>query len=225
MAKELKNISEPIPYNNLVDLNKCYKLYLNDKAKEVEDSSKANAHLKEKHNSLLKQNQNLQSQIEQQTNSLKILENELTEKINYLLRLQRSVYQLGSLQNNEEEHSENFPQSNSPKIQNNQEKIIKLIDYFKELEIQKFALQKEHEILSSKIIESEHRAIEEIKCINCHQNFTLANNHNGACAYHPGRLNFFSCRGCGKDAYMTCCNKCTECLKGCKIGRHIGSSL
>jgi hypothetical protein len=72
-------------------------------------------------------------------------------------------------------------------------------------------------------------------CMNCHESFTpLLNDEvnyyfylysltlfKTSCSYHHGRLKYYSCRGCGADEYFSCCNRCKQCLKGCRTGKHV----
>lgn len=61
----------------------------------------------------------------------------------------------------------------------------------------------------------------QLRCKHCRKLFLQPSNHSEACEYHSGKLKFYSCKGCGRDAYNTCCNRCNECSRGCKLGRHI----
>jgi hypothetical protein len=61
----------------------------------------------------------------------------------------------------------------------------------------------------------------QLRCKHCRKLFLQPSNHSEACEYHSGKLKFYSCKGCGCDAYYTCCNRCNECSRGCKLGRHI----
>ncbi|KRX07783.1 hypothetical protein PPERSA_07533 [Pseudocohnilembus persalinus] len=62
---------------------------------------------------------------------------------------------------------------------------------------------------------------QQVYCIRCKDLFTPSQNSPNACFYHPGRLKFYSCRGCGANDYYTCCQKCTKCVKGCMNGSHV----
>lgn len=61
-------------------------------------------------------------------------------------------------------------------------------------------------------------------CIRCHLEFVPKLNDEKSCLYHPGRLQYYSCRGCGDDEYYTCCSKCMKCSKGCKYAKHVSET-
>jgi len=46
-------------------------------------------------------------------------------------------------------------------------------------------------------------------------------NNDLSCFYHPGKVKYYSCRGCGGDEYFTCCLKCSNCSAGCKKAKHV----
>ena len=58
-------------------------------------------------------------------------------------------------------------------------------------------------------------------CERCRLAYTEAANSEAVCSFHPGQLRYFSCRGCGADAYFSCCNKCVKCSAGCRTSRHV----
>ncbi|CAG9316275.1 unnamed protein product [Blepharisma stoltei] len=59
------------------------------------------------------------------------------------------------------------------------------------------------------------------RCKNCKKEFVPKQNRDGECFYHPGKMKYYSCKGCGEDAYYNCCNKCIKCSPGCRTGKHI----
>lgn len=61
-----------------------------------------------------------------------------------------------------------------------------------------------------------------VQCRFCKKAFIPMTNSFGACVYHPGKLHYYSCLGCGCDAYHTCCNRCGNCSPGCRTGSHVG---
>lgn len=61
----------------------------------------------------------------------------------------------------------------------------------------------------------------QLRCKHCRKLFLQSQNYAEACEHHSGKLKYYSCKGCGKDAYYNCCNRCTDCSRGCKLGRHI----
>ena len=42
-------------------------------------------------------------------------------------------------------------------------------------------------------------------CQNCKFEFSLDKMSKNACIFHPGKIKYFSCKGCGDDEYYTCC--------------------
>ncbi|CAG9329343.1 unnamed protein product [Blepharisma stoltei] len=59
------------------------------------------------------------------------------------------------------------------------------------------------------------------RCKNCKKMFIAKQNRIGECFYHPGKLKYYSCKGCGEDAYYSCCSRCIKCSPGCRNGQHI----
>lgn len=57
-------------------------------------------------------------------------------------------------------------------------------------------------------------------CVYCHNYFYPKENEDNMCIYHPGELNYYSCKGCGADEYYKCCMKCMKCSLGCKKSKH-----
>lgn len=64
-----------------------------------------------------------------------------------------------------------------------------------------------------------------IFCTNCLEEFSMKNvkekKVNKICNYHPGKIKYYSCKGCGSIEYFSCCGKCINCLKTCKKGNHL----
>ena len=58
-------------------------------------------------------------------------------------------------------------------------------------------------------------------CLHCKREFIPKQNKEGDCIYHSGKLKYYSCKGCGDDAYYNCCNKCSKCSEGCRRGKHV----
>lgn len=98
--------------------------------------------------------------------------------------------------------------------------FLEYTEYLSQLEKNSVILQTEKELLQMKIKESEESAYIDLKCLYCKKLYKAAENYKEACRYHKGGLRYFSCRGCGGDAYYQCCNKCTECSAGCIITHH-----
>ena len=78
----------------------------------------------------------------------------------------------------------------------------------------------------NKNLRNKYKALDEINykkrfCIHCQIHFIPKFNDDKSCLYHPGKLQYYSCRGCGDDEYYTCCNRCKKCSKGCKYSKHV----
>lgn len=58
-------------------------------------------------------------------------------------------------------------------------------------------------------------------CQRCHKLVKPKDNSETACIYHPGKMKFFSCKGCGSDEYNVCCMLCNVCSKGCRNDKHV----
>ncbi len=58
---------------------------------------------------------------------------------------------------------------------------------------------------------------------HCYKFFLPEENTKTSCSFHPGRLKFYSCKGCGGDQYLSCCNYCKSCKEGCRQGEHVFS--
>ena len=84
-------------------------------------------------------------------------------------------------------------------------------------------LIEENSALRSKLEKLSLQDDTEAVCKNCKKTFLLNSNKEGSCTYHPGRMKYYSCKGCGDDVYYTCCNRCTNCLKGCRTGKHVAA--
>lgn len=67
----------------------------------------------------------------------------------------------------------------------------------------------------------ESKLNEPVTCKNCYRKYTMLNNPAESCRYHPGKVNYFSCKVCGGDEYYTCCRVCKACNPGCQVGQHV----
>lgn len=92
---------------------------------------------------------------------------------------------------------------------------------FQSLEAQNSALRSELSQLLAELAARKEQDSHEVRCLKCHQHFIPLANSDQACHFHPGKLKYYSCKGCGDDQYFTCCNRCERCLPGCKLGRHV----
>ena len=103
---------------------------------------------------------------------------------------------------------------------------IKKIFDIKDLQIkqlkeenQKLKDQKKEIIIKYSLIDKEKN--KEKECIHCHEKFIPKFNNHKSCLYHPGKIKYYSCNGCGGDEYYTCCKKCSKCSPGCTLDKHI----
>ena len=86
-------------------------------------------------------------------------------------------------------------------------------------ENQKLKDQKKEIIIKYSLIDKEKN--KEKECIHCHEKFIPKFNNHKSCLYHPGKIKYYSCNGCGGDEYYTCCKKCSKCSPGCTLDKHI----
>ena len=103
---------------------------------------------------------------------------------------------------------------------------IKKIFDIKDLQIkqlkeenQKLKDQKKEIIIKYSLIDKEKN--KEKECIHCHEKFIPKFNNHKSCLYHPGKIKYYSCNGCGGDEYYNCCKKCLKCSLGCTLDKHI----
>lgn len=92
---------------------------------------------------------------------------------------------------------------------------------FRALETQNAGLRSEVSQLIADLSMRKEQDSLEVRCLKCHLQFIPLTNNDQACHFHPGKLKYYSCKGCGEDQYFTCCNRCERCLPGCKVGRHV----
>ena len=96
--------------------------------------------------------------------------------------------------------------------------------YYINIEKLKFSnkmLEEANSDLTKKIEEFEKKSNKEKFCLHCHKTFLVKGNDDLSCFYHPGKVKYYSCRGCGGDEYFTCCLKCNICSNGCKKAKHV----
>lgn len=92
---------------------------------------------------------------------------------------------------------------------------------YRSMESLNAALRSEVEQLTTELEARKEQDSLEVRCLKCHQQFIPLTNSDQACHFHPGKLKYYSCKGCGDDQYFTCCNRCERCSPGCKVGRHV----
>ena len=151
-------------------------------------------------NTFIQNNLNINEQID-----FKIMTSLFEEKINKLNK------------ENQELANEEYK-----KFSNEIKKIFDIKDLqIKQLkeENQKLKDQKKEIITKYTLIDKEKN--KEKECIHCHEKFIPKFNNHKSCLYHPGKIKYYSCNGCGGDEYYTCCKKCSKCSPGCTLDKHI----
>lgn len=96
-----------------------------------------------------------------------------------------------------------------------------LIENIRKLEAENEGLKKNTEELQDDLDRIQSGEITSKLCFYCKREFIPRQNKDGDCVYHSGKLKYYSCKGCGEDAYYNCCNKCSKCSEGCRRGKHI----
>ena len=99
--------------------------------------------------------------------------------------------------------------------------LKKMIQKVKEIEIHNQALRKNTEELQEDLERMNSGERISIMCMHCKRDYIPKQNREGDCVYHSGKLKYYSCKGCGDDAYYNCCNKCLKCSEGCRRGKHV----
>jgi len=85
-----------------------------------------------------------------------------------------------------------------------------------------YALDQENEHFQKVVTELHEEEDRERQCLKCQKPYRPKDNKENNCLHHPGQMKFYSCRGCGGDKYYVCCNRCSTCCQGCKVGTHVG---
>ena len=151
-------------------------------------------------NTFIQNNFNISEQID-----LKIMTSLFEEKINKLNK-----------------ENQDLANEEYKKFSNEIKKIFDIKDLqIKQLkeENQKLKDQKKEIIIKYSLIDKEKN--KEKECIHCHEKFIPKFNNHKSCLYHPGKIKYYSCNGCGGDEYYTCCKKCSKCSPGCTLDKHI----
>ena len=78
-----------------------------------------------------------------------------------------------------------------------------------------------NELVKSEFVQNLKLKVTYRQCKRCERDFLPILNDANSCKYHPGNKKYFSCKNCGKDAYYTCCNWCSECIEGCMLTFHV----
>mmetsp|Transcript_6528 Transcript_6528/g.11431 ORF Transcript_6528/g.11431 Transcript_6528/m.11431 type:complete len:235 (+) Transcript_6528:655-1359(+) len=83
-----------------------------------------------------------------------------------------------------------------------------------------WTISAETQRLKEELLKRENAEAQPIKCFKCKLFYVPHMNSKESCVFHSGKLKYYSCKGCGADAYYTCCNMCERCSKGCRTGPH-----
>ena len=202
-----ENYMTEVEFSNLL---KGFNTHLRSSAKQVEDLGVVGLGLKQKVKAQRKQRKNLEKLVfeerEKQKGISELLEAKIQESKEIELKIQNR-FSAGS-RGNIEFWTEDFRQ------------LWELFGYLRELEEREVFLGTQFKILDLQVKKKIKESCLECICINCKEPYFPANNLAGSCTYHPGKLKYFSCRGCGADPFYECCIKCKTCSKGCKKTFH-----
>lgn len=122
-------------------INKTFKIHLNHKAKEIEDLGNLVFHSKGKHELKVKQNDKLQEDVEKKRKLLSEIELELEDSYKRLLLLEKKVYVEDVISIDFINETSSFSQGDLRQVPIIKNKLIKLLDHYKNLESQSFTLQ------------------------------------------------------------------------------------
>jgi chromosome segregation ATPase len=204
------------------EMTKSFNSHLRNYSVQSDELIKQINTLKLKLERELQRNTGLRSSITETNQRLKQIESDTQVKAARLAELEslihtESVRPVSSCNLNKSEFETKIESSSTFEIQ---AEIQGLIEYARCLELSSVILQTEQELISKKIMEKQFSLTVEVKCAKCKEMYVPIRNNNTACAYHNGTLKYFSCRGCGNEAYYDCCMRCKLCSKGCKVSQH-----
>lgn len=204
-----ENYMTELEFANLV---KGFNSHLRSSAKQVEDLGLAGLGLKEKVKIQKKQRKKLEKLVGEERVKEKEISEKFEGKIQEFKEIELKIQnRLGtSLRGNIEFWTEDV------------EQLWELFGFLTELEETKVLLNTQFTLLELQVNKKNQESRVKSICINCKESYTPANNLAGSCTYHPGKLKYFSCRGCGADPFFECCIKCKTCSKGCKKALHLG---
>ncbi|OMJ88203.1 hypothetical protein SteCoe_9938 [Stentor coeruleus] len=165
----------------------------------------------------------LKSSIMETKQNIKLTESEIENKSSILSNLDTKTYSkcTNFFPSNEFIIPNSISFDRDSNISESEMKYINsILAYLLQLENTFIILQTQKELLRKNLEEKQdcYNTLE--TCVMCKEKYIRSKNHNNACDYHPGKLKYFSCRGCGVDAYYDCCIKCKSCSKGCKTSHH-----
>lgn len=101
------------------------------------------------------------------------------------------------------------------------ELMNQIIEEVRRLTSLNWSITSEFKNLRAEVLRKESQEAQPVKCLKCKLLYVPQMNSKEACIFHSGKLKFYSCKGCGADAYYTCCNMCETCCHGCKTGPHL----
>ena len=196
--------------------------------KEVKDMINSfNIHLKAlsiQLDELEKTNKNYQLKIEKETqrnNKSRALISEHKLKVRDLDdKISEKSKELKAVESKINEHIQNLPSSEILEAPSNDSDVDKIFEYYSQLQSTSIVLKTCSDLLLNHLRDKKIHLNSEDKCINCKKSYTRNQNYTNSCNYHPGKLKYFSCRGCGGDPYYECCMKCSTCSQGCKVAHH-----
>ncbi|OMJ79129.1 hypothetical protein SteCoe_20920 [Stentor coeruleus] len=205
------------------DMIKGFNSHLRNISCQVDELTKLNDNIQKKLEKETERNNNIRASIIETKQTMCMIETEIENKSQSLSHLEIKIHA---------ESSKAFLSCNmnAPDLENALKdknasaealkQISDMLMYLSQLEAASIILQTQNELLNKKIRDKIDNMNTEVKCATCKDKYVPAKNHNNACTYHPGKLKYFSCRGCGADAYYDCCIRCKTCSKGCKTTHH-----
>jgi chromosome segregation ATPase len=164
-------------------------------------------------------------QARRQIEELKKIKLRLTEQLHFIHSKSDSykdeIQYLKNLRDSSQQMSNNYRNTEEAHLSSLTAAQVEGESSIKELMVKNVALKEDNSQLKLYITELESLHNTLVKCKNCKISYSLNMNTESTCISHPGRLKFYSCRGCGGDEYWTCCMKCTKCNKGCRVSKHV----
>ena len=200
------------------EMIKNFNTHLRSFGFQVDELTKANQSIQQKIDKELERNQEKIFLINQIEQNIECIDSEILSKKEILSNLESKI-------NTESFKEESFDLSEFESEGLEEPKSLfflakNLLTHLSQIETASIILETKQELLNKKIINKTKELATEIKCVKCKDYYFPLKNFNTACAYHPGNLRYFSCKGCGGDAFYDCCLICKDCSKGCKITFH-----
>jgi hypothetical protein len=212
---------------------------------QVEELTNLSRNLQKKYETEVSRNYNLRKSISQTKDLVKNTETEISSKSQRLSELEGIInsYSLSNpIHSNTNLSDLRIDLSSSPINDEVFKQLSELCKYLDGLEKTSMILETQQELIQNKIAENHRIQGQEVKCVNCFKMYRPDKNYSNSwrspskgvsndfnrnqfidhnsCIYHPGKIKYFSCKGCGRDPYYECCSKCDECSSGCRITHH-----